>query len=351
MSYNYPYSTHQRRYSIHQDRYYHPQSYWNNQVPEITQVIYPPHYDYIHQQHSHWPEDPTQPSYPGTLANVNTSSAYGDQSSQRTALTPSPHYSAASLDILSHHKNDLPRSPSLSPDYSSNNSWGDILDDSSESSRQHSAPLVPSTPFVGPTPSSPIPSSSESVKEEPDDGVGRFIMELSAPQVQSTFLSQSLAPPTEVPLRATQAPPEMRSMMGVFRLNPFAMHSGEGRGIVAPTWCGEEAHPLDQEPIIFEFQIDIEDSITQIPEQPKEPLRSFSPDFELHQERDQHDQNDWQEYHSESPYASTPPIWELDYPPEEQFSSSETAVAQTQPRQPSRLYESTFSLSVAIFTY
>jgi hypothetical protein len=138
----------------------------------------------------------------------------------------------------------------------------------------------------------------------------------------------------------------MRSMMGVFRLNPFAMHSGEGRGIVAPTWCGEEAHPLDEEPIIFEFQVDLEDGAAQISEQPKEYLRSFSPTFELDHARDEleRDQNDWRGHNSESAYTSTPPTWELDYPNEEQFSSSESdppATYSTQPRQSSRLYEST----------
>ena len=374
MSYNYPYSCPQRRYSPVPDRYYHPQprqysqsspSYWNHRplqyTPDVaatTQVIYPTHYNYpannaAQQQHSAWAADAAHPLYrPGSANFVNTTSALGypDESSQRTILTPSPHYSAPIHVLSHHHKNDLPRSPSLSPDYSSNNSWGDVLDDSSQSSRQPSAPLAPSTPFVASThfvqAPSPIPSPN-SVKEEPDDGVGRFIMELSAPQVQSTFLSQSLAPPTEVPLRATQAPPEMRSMMGVFRLNPFAMHSGEGRGIVAPTWCGEEAHPLDEEPIIFEFQVDLEDGdVTQISEQPKESLRAFSPNFELDHGRDEleRDQNGWREYNSESAYASTPPTWELDYPPnEEQFSSSESEPPATysQPRQSSRLYEST----------
>jgi hypothetical protein len=133
----------------------------------------------------------------------------------------------------------------------------------------------------------------------------------------------------------------MRSMMGVFRLNPFTMHSGEGRGSTAPTWCGEEAHPLDEEPIIFEFQLELDENVPQILDQPKESLRSFSPDFELHQERDEGDQSDWRECHSDSAYAST---WELEYPTnEEQFSSSEPSSSshlQPSSRPSSRLYES-----------
>ena len=51
-------------------------------------------------------------------------------------------------------------------------------------------------------------------------------------------MNQALASPTEVPLRATQASKEMRKMMGVFRLNPFTMHTGEGRGVIMPApWC------------------------------------------------------------------------------------------------------------------
>jgi hypothetical protein len=64
-----------------------------------------------------------------------------------------------------------------------------------------------------------------------------------------------MAPPTEVPLRATQASKAMRKMMGVFRLNPFSMHEGGGQAM--SSWIGEDAGPLEEEPQIFEFQLDI----------------------------------------------------------------------------------------------
>ncbi|ESK86356.1 hypothetical protein Moror_5023 [Moniliophthora roreri MCA 2997] len=67
--------------------------------------------------------------------------------------------------------------------------------------------------------------------------------------------SQSLAPPTQVPLRATQATPDMRAMMDSFRLNPFAMHS-KPRTDVYMTWNGEEPRPLDEEPCLIEWQLD-----------------------------------------------------------------------------------------------
>jgi len=76
-----------------------------------------------------------------------------------------------------------------------------------------------------------------------------------APSLPAAQDSASLAPPTEVPLRATQASKPMRKMMGVFRLNPFSMHEGGGQAM--STWIGEVAGPLEEEPQIFEFQLDI----------------------------------------------------------------------------------------------
>ena len=196
-----------------------------------------------------------------------------------------------------------------------------------------------------------LTASQPFVKMEPDDPDGRFIMELSAfptptadhlvsssklsptstisdAHTKSAF-SQSQAPPTEVPLRATQASKEMRRMMGVFRLNPFAMHSlslggcedGEaiakgkggngdvGHGLPIPgaaSWCGGEARPLDEEPLIFEFQLDVvgrdsdEGNLTKGEEIPSSleassgslglgvnevsQLRPFSPSFQLNRD-------------------------------------------------------------------
>jgi hypothetical protein len=153
--------------------------------------------------------------------------------------------------------------------------------------------------------SPPASVSHPSVKVEPDDPDGCFIMELSSMSpslaLSVSGMNQTLAPPTEVPLRATQASKEMRKMMGVFRLNPFAMHSGEGRGVMPALWCG--GGPLEEEPLIFEFQLDIEDDsgdrqfdhvgITSgssgsptdlLGSEEEAQLRSFSPSFELHPE-------------------------------------------------------------------
>ncbi|KAJ7461724.1 hypothetical protein B0H11DRAFT_2055734 [Mycena galericulata] len=140
--------------------------------------------------------------------------------------------------------------------------------------------------------SSPAPYP---VKEEQPDDDG-FIIDLpSAP------LPQCLAPPTEVPLRATQASARMRRMMGVFRLNPFAMHAHGGRGVLAP-WAGGEARPLDEEPRIFEFQLELEDEEEPDDAPKAEPgfdetaLRAFSPDFELEQERTEPPESSWELY-------------------------------------------------------
>jgi len=58
-------------------------------------------------------------------------------------------------------------------------------------------------------------------------------------------------------------------MMGVFRLNPFAMHSLSVKlednedGLAwdedsQPPWCG--GRPLEEEPLMFEFQLDLNGS-------------------------------------------------------------------------------------------
>ncbi|KAF5379182.1 hypothetical protein D9615_005983 [Tricholomella constricta] len=181
------------------------------------------------------------------------------------------------------------------PDWQTTNfnyadSAADLPDSSPSPFNDHES--LPGSSRSSRRPSSPL---SLSVKEEPDDAAaGCFVMELFGRQAHSTRLSQSLAPPTEVPLRATQASSDMRRMMTVFRLNPFAMHNGEGRGTVPVHH--EEAHALDAEPLIFEFQLDI-DGLSLDPEDLDDPavpigmkdadsqgLRSFSPDFELHEE-------------------------------------------------------------------
>jgi hypothetical protein len=125
-------------------------------------------------------------------------------------------------------------------------------------------------------------TSSPPVKMEADDDC--FIMEFSDPSSSQSIDECCLGPPTEVPLRATQASEEMRKMMGVFRLNPFAMHNAGGRGITAPTWDGEEAGPLTEEPQLHEFQVELQGAELDS----EEELRSFSPDFEIgieHEER------------------------------------------------------------------
>ncbi|PPQ96120.1 hypothetical protein CVT26_004755 [Gymnopilus dilepis] len=180
-------------------------------------------------------------------------------------------------------------------------------------------------------------SSHLSVKVEPKDPDDCFVMEAPAfsstsPLLESLAISrqststgrnqlsrrgqpsQSLAPHTEVPLRATGASEEMRGMMGVFRLNPFSMHSlsnlddklGDKDGLKElEAYCGE-GQPLEEEPLVFEFQLALNDPPIEEEDEdgdddegspdpdtrrppglaPEEEaqLRSFSPSFELHPE-------------------------------------------------------------------
>ncbi|TFK72466.1 hypothetical protein BDN72DRAFT_894809 [Pluteus cervinus] len=121
----------------------------------------------------------------------------------------------------------------------------------------------PPSPQSIPSPSASTDSIKDSVKVEPEDA-GCFIMEGPPQPTQS-----ALVPPMEVPLRATQAPHEMRHMMNAFRINPFTMHSGEGRGVAQPST--QEPGPLESEPIILEFQLDVPTS-----ESPKEESGSFT---------------------------------------------------------------------------
>ncbi|KAF8068939.1 hypothetical protein FPV67DRAFT_1097807 [Lyophyllum atratum] len=218
-------------------------------------------------------------------------------------------------------------------------------------------------PYPRHSPSTPTPSPTPSVKEEPEDVESPFIMEISAPQAYTSLLSQSLAPPTEVPLRATQASSEMRSMMTAFRINPFTMHNGEGRGTVPVQH--EVAHALDAEPLIFEFQLDLYnmDIVHVDPCDPNlgldlkdtvesEPLRSFSPDFELHEAQTisevDHDQNEWREYSADAsgkPPTPDPQTWELGFPQSEDRFSTLTSSTNmphyhSSPRRQPRLHHS-----------
>ncbi|KAH0826695.1 hypothetical protein J3R83DRAFT_5087 [Lanmaoa asiatica] len=137
--------------------------------------------------------------------------------------------------------------------------WGDGLytidDPETASNSERPASSVATSPSAR---ASSIASSASipPVKVEPEDSVAAdcFVMEFSAP-TPAAQASSSLAPPTEVPLRATQASKAMRKMMGVFRLNPFSMH--ESGGQPTTTWTGEEAGPLEEEPQMFEFQLNL----------------------------------------------------------------------------------------------
>lgn len=321
-----------------------------------------PYYENISAQHDHWPQyynDPSsQPSltvyhsapsddsiwqnnenspqtsapsaiehYPQTIdaPHPNTFPSLTDypESSQRTLLTSSPDNIETGLHHIYPYKNDHRRSQSShSSDYGRSALWdpnpptvnefqypglptqteqteGPLLEPHSSESRQTSLPASVSTTL-----------SLHPVKVEPEDPDGCFIMELSSMSpslaLSASGMNQNLAPPTEVPLRATQASKEMRKMMGVFRLNPFAMHTGEGRGVMPAPWCG--GGPLEEEPLIFEFQLDVEDDsgdrtgqfdhvemldangvsgsrpTSSLAAEEEAQLRSFSPSFELHPE-------------------------------------------------------------------
>ncbi|KAJ8514637.1 hypothetical protein ONZ45_g7853 [Pleurotus djamor] len=208
---------------------------------------------------------------------------------------------------------------------------------SGQSSRSFDAPTSSESPFIMPRgPASGTPevsrsksTDSSSVKIEQDDGNDYFIMEFCGSSdadsrdeghieeegsgegegefklgsgrsgaKQPCRLSSGKFPRpfstghhvdirTEVPIRAGSAPEEMKKLMHILRLDPFTMHNGVDRGIVAPS--RPEPGPLTEEPIMFEFQLEIhgsddenEDDIDGVPGLPTGiKLRAFSPDFEL----------------------------------------------------------------------
>ncbi|TFK38051.1 hypothetical protein BDQ12DRAFT_135743 [Crucibulum laeve] len=319
-----------RSYFLPQDRSLASGSHWPSTYPapdataaHPSPLVYWPAQQHLHHhQTSYSPEQhPAAAVSDPRLAGFTVQSEY-PESSQRTILPTSPPTPLSNaLPLPSYtYKCDLPRSPSHSPEFNSPKTWRtedlySIEDCQTQSSSRH--------PSSAPS----LAADLDADEDTNDDPEGCFIMELSSLQTQTcTMLSQSLAPPTEVPLRATQATKEMRKLMGVFRLNPFAMHNGEGRGVLSSPWCGGEARPLDEEPLIFEFQLDLDDAV--LPDSEEEEgtqlLRAFSPDFELHREQDEGDRSDWGEYRSEgtsyrseyksdgTSYAPAPPTWEME---------------------------------------
>lgn len=221
-------------------------------------------------------------------------------SSQRTALphaAPSPEPSCLPSYAF---RSDRHRSPSSHASASENTGWDSPKSSAGELEYpEHSLSMndqdgyTDQSPQAGsrhpslPTSANISSSLQAAVKVEPEEPDGCFILELSGSPAKTgggmglsapaallaysrSLLSQSLAPPTEVPLRATQANKEMRTMMGVFRLNPFSMHSlsvnlEDGMGVrddadwedPQSPWSGGEAHPLEEEPVMFEFQLNL----------------------------------------------------------------------------------------------
>ena len=100
-------------------------------------------------------------------------------------------------------------------------------------------------------PSSPALRSASQDHIAAGDGEEGFIFAICAP---------SEPPPAtllEVPLRNCHAPPEMRSMMHVFRLDNFAIHDGLNPVAIKPGSGGIEVGPLKEVPVEFEWQLQL----------------------------------------------------------------------------------------------
>ncbi|KAL4067032.1 hypothetical protein V8B97DRAFT_2009681 [Scleroderma yunnanense] len=219
-----------------------------------------------------WSSPPSSSSIPYSSATCSgyrhpaSIDHHGDyhQPSQRSIIPSSQPSLAACLSSPSppysrHHPNH-PRSINSS----FNSPWvaggGLYAVDNTDASNSELTPKCTSS-ATSPSPRPPSSTTSSALskrelqKSDQEDPVGSdcFVMEFSGSA--SAQASSSLAPPTEVPLRATQASKAMRRMMGVFRLNPFSMHDSSIQSTT--TWTGEEAGPLEEEPQMFEFQLHV----------------------------------------------------------------------------------------------
>jgi hypothetical protein len=218
-----------------------------------------------------WNRHPESPSSFHTITHNNILAAHSDsrftsshkysELSQRTALPTTPAieagttylFSSSSCSLPYHHK--YSRSSSCTSNFRDCTTcyWGSggalysIDDPETDLEQTLSYPISHIVP-------SPVSQSSTplTVEVEPDETDDHFIIGM----LDAAILTQSLAPPNEVPLRATYAPKEMRNMMSVFWINPFAMHCAGRGAVLMSAFSLGKAGPLEEEPLVFEFKLD-----------------------------------------------------------------------------------------------
>ncbi|THU82729.1 hypothetical protein K435DRAFT_872025 [Dendrothele bispora CBS 962.96] len=104
---------------------------------------------------------------------------------------------------------------------------------------------------------SPLSESSSSFSITTVTAAAATTVKTEFDDQQQLFVSPSVALPVQVPLRATQVTREMRFMMHSLRLNPFTFHLQEKHNDPSGlTWSGEKAKPLEEQPMMFEWQIE-----------------------------------------------------------------------------------------------
>ncbi|KDQ58672.1 hypothetical protein JAAARDRAFT_206538 [Jaapia argillacea MUCL 33604] len=203
-------------------------------------------------------QESVHPAHPHSYSALRMHSDYGESSISLPALPPS--LSPMPSKSTSPPPNRLPTSHHKSKRRTSQSS------SSSSSPTQAHRP----SPYSRTAQS---PRSKPTIKQEPDE----FIMELPSPSPTRHIIPTSpyaLAnTASTVPLRATQASKEMRAMMGVFRLDPFACMGDGNDG-----WRYEdEMGPLQEEAALLEWQLegpgwDVEEGPSLIPFEEEEDL-------------------------------------------------------------------------------
>ena len=298
-----------------------------------------------------------------------------------STLSSPPNASAHQLNT---YEDDHVRSLSRSPEYQGKQ-WTSANDVIYGSSLAAAVPAPASSPprqSLSSRPTSAAPSSRPSAAQSRASSV-RPSPERQKPKVESTdvqigFVMEPMGAcgtssfpaatplPMEVPLRATQASRDMRKMMNVFRLNPFAVQNGEAKrsGSVCSTDSGStidslesspmpyEAKPLEEEPLLFEFQVQLNDPDNLVPESDRlqeaqivekapplvssplstsplplfesseEPLHAFPPDFELHREGFEFQSQDRSRSWESTDYAGPSTTWDREVDAQRDYDSS-----------------------------
>lgn len=260
----------------------------------------PAHHQWQHTQpRQQWPQSSSASYALQYTAYSGESGPDYEPEYQQPAIISGPSYHSLSQPSASSSS-----SQASSPRFHQSSDWDADLyrfDPDQSQDAHDDMPQLPNTVSLSPSP--PPHPQSPRVKEEDIAGDG-FIFD--GPKMLD-LTSHSFAPMTEVPLRATQATKAMRRLMGVFRLDPFAINNSSAHGKTTEKdtdWSGEKIGPLRYPGREIQFQLDLDDALKPEPDAADMPAlsrdRSSSPGMSL----------SYLEQEREDNAALQPPEWE-----------------------------------------